>query len=96
MLIKKTKSKRVISSLQLYFVRLPSRNLAVIEEVWTDEEHRRQGHATRLILKAIELAKKRGCTCVELTVREDRPDLQRFYGELGFVDRLNRVMRLKL
>lgn len=86
----------VVSSLQLYFVKLPSRHLAVIEEVWTDEVYRKQGLATKLIQKATQLARDKGCNCVELTVREDRPDLQQFYGKLGFEDRLNRCLRLKI
>ena len=87
---------KIVSSLWLYTVRLPSRYLGVIEEVWTDEFYRRQGRATRLIARAIECARLVGCSCVELTVREDRPDLQAFYNSLGFVDRKNRCMRLQL
>lgn len=85
-----------VSTLYLYRVELPSRRLAVIEEVWTHEGYRRQGRATKLIKEAIEVARGDGCTCVELTVREDRPDLQAFYESLGFKDRLNRAMRLAL
>jgi ribosomal protein S18 acetylase RimI-like enzyme len=85
-----------VSSLQLYLVDLPSRKLAVIEEVSTLEPYRRQGRATKLIKEAIESARARGATCVELTVREDRPDLKAFYESLGFKDRFNRAMRLAL
>jgi ribosomal protein S18 acetylase RimI-like enzyme len=87
---------RVISSLWIYTVQLPSRYLAVIEEVWTDEDHRRKGHATANIKKAIEFARSEGCTCVELTVREDKPEIQAFYQSLGFFDRQNRAYRLTL
>lgn len=85
-----------VSSLILYFVDLPSRKLAVIEEVWTKEEFRRQGRSRALMLQAIECAKKNGRDCVELTVRQDRPDIQGFYKSLGFFDRLNCAYRLKL
>jgi ribosomal protein S18 acetylase RimI-like enzyme len=85
-----------VSSLWLYTVRLPSRWLAVIEEVGTVPEYRRQGRATKLVKDAIAHARNLGCDCVELTVREDRPDLKAFYESLGFKDRFNRAMRLAL
>lgn len=86
----------VAASLMLYTVTLPSRNLAVIEEVQTKEEFRRQGRATQLIHMAIDAARGFGCDCVELTVREDKPEIKKFYENLGFEDRLNNAMRLKL
>lgn len=86
----------VVSSLVLYTVVLPSRRLAVIEEVWTKEEYRRQGRATRLLKRAIAKAKSLRCTCVELTVRQDKPAIQKFYKSLGFTDRKNHAYLLKL
>ena len=75
---------RVVASLWIYFVSLPSRFLAVIEEVQTHESYRREGRATRLLEKAIAEAKTRGVDCIELTVREDAPEIQNFYQSLGF------------
>lgn len=86
----------VVCSLELYTVKLPSRHLAVIEEVWTKEGYRLQGRATKLIANAIARATSIGATCVELTVREDKPEIQAFYKSLGFTDRLNRAYRLSL
>jgi ribosomal protein S18 acetylase RimI-like enzyme len=86
----------VVSSLEFYAVQLPTRHLGVIEEVQTAQEYREKGYATELILEAIAYAKSIGCTCVELTVREDKPKIQAFYQGFGFVDRLNRAYRLKL
>lgn len=83
----------VVSSLYLYTVKLPSRKLGVIEEVWTKEEYRRQGRATRLIERALKMAKKLRLDCVELTVRQDKPEIQEFYKSLGFYDRLNLAYR---
>lgn len=85
-----------VSSLMLYTVPLPSRNLAVIEEVWTDKDFRNQGRATKLLKQAIVRAKELGATCIELTVREDSPEAQRLYKSLGFQDRSNRAYRLNL
>lgn len=92
----KTKDGKIVSSLYVYTVDLPSRHLGVIEEVFTDEGHRGRGYATELIKEAIAFCKAHGCTCVELTVREDRPEIQAFYQNLGFFDRKNRAYRLVL
>jgi len=85
---------KIVSSLILYTVKLPSRYLGVIEEVKTDLEYRRQGRATRLMKQAIAKGKELGLDCIELTVREDNPAVQEFYKSLGFFDRLNRAYRL--
>lgn len=87
---------RVVSSLVFYTVKLPSRNLGVIEEVKTDEEFRKQGRATALIKKAILKGRALGLDCIELTVREDKPEIQKFYQSFGFFDRLNRAYRYEL
>lgn len=85
-----------VSSLMFYDVYLPSRHVGVIEEVFTLEEYRRQGRSTKLIKEALRYAKEIGCKCVELTVRQDRPDVQDFYKKLGFYDRLNHAYRYEL
>ena len=87
---------KVVSSLYLYTVKLPSRHLGVIEEVFTDEKYRRQGRAKRLMERAIAKGKELGLDCIELTVRQDAPDTQKFYKSLGFFDRLNHAYRLPL
>ena len=84
---------KVVSSLYIYMVELPSRKLAVIEEVRTDEAYRGKGYATLLISQAIKLAKGRNCDCVELTTQEGN---EGFYERLGFVDRKNKALRLPL
>lgn len=86
----------VVSSLILYFVDLPSRRLAVIEEVYTKPEHRNNGYSTELIEKAIARAKELDAQCIELTVRQDRPNIKEFYEKFGFQDRLQVAMRLQL
>jgi hypothetical protein len=55
---------RIVSSLILYTVRLPSRFLGVIEEVNTEEEYRNQGRATKLIEKAIQKGKYLKLDCI--------------------------------
>lgn len=89
-------NNRIVSSLWFYTVRLPSRHLGVIEEVFTKEGFRRQGLATKLLKRAISLGRKLKLDCIELTVREDKKYIQKFYKKYGFFDRLNRSYRLKL
>jgi ribosomal protein S18 acetylase RimI-like enzyme len=86
----------VVASLILYTVKLPSRHLGVIEEVFTTEKYRRQGRARGLMERAIAKGKELGLDCIELTVRQDSPTTQEFYKSLGFTDRLNHAYRLKL
>jgi ribosomal protein S18 acetylase RimI-like enzyme len=87
---------KIVSSLILYTVKLPSRYLGVIEEVQTQQEYRMQGRATKLIKEAIEKGKELGLDCIELTVRQDKPEIQEFYKKLGFFDRLNLAYRYEL
>jgi ribosomal protein S18 acetylase RimI-like enzyme len=93
---KKRIGNGVVSSLVFYTVKLPSRHLGVIEEVFTTEHHRGKGYATELILKAIAKGKALGLDCIELTVRQDKPHIQDFYKKLGFYDRLNHAYRYEL
>lgn len=87
---------KVVSSLILYFVELPSRKLAVIEEVYTKPEYRNRGYSRELLKKAISRARDLHADCIELTVRQDQPHIQEFYKGLGFEDRMQVAMRLKL
>lgn len=87
---------KVVSSLTIYFVELPSRRLAVIEEVFTVPEYRNRGYSTELINDAIARAKELDYDCIELTVRQDSPHIQEYYKKFGFEDRMQVAMRLKL
>src|SRR4051812_13773272 len=86
----------MVAWLFMYTVKLPSRNLGVIEEVNTLITHRRKGYATLLIKTAIQKANSLGLHCLELTVRQDAPEIQEFYKSLGFFDRKNHAYRLML
>lgn len=85
---------KVVSMLMMYVIELFSRKFAVIEEVVTLKEYRNQGKSSKLINNAIDKARKLGADCVELNVREDKPEVQKFYEHLGFYDRYNKSMRM--
>lgn len=57
---------------------------AMIEAVRVDRDHRSRGIGRRMMLWAIERARKRGCVMVELSSNAGRRDAHRFYERLGF------------
>lgn len=91
-----TEDGRIVAMTTLYVMYMFSRSVGVIEEVVTLPEYRNRGFGTLLINRAIEQARALRLTCVELTVREDKPELKTWYQSLGFVDRNQRSMRLFL
>lgn len=94
--LKRTSQDRVISLVVLGVTILFSRRLGVIEEVVTLKPFRNRGYSTELIQTALAKARELNLQCVELTVREDRPEIQQYYKGLGFRDRGQRCMRLML
>lgn len=90
----KLEDSKPVAMVTLYIINLFSRKLAVIEEVVTLEKYRNNGIGSALVKSAINEAKKEGCDCVELTCRDDKPEVKRFYEQLGFIDRHNTAMRL--
>ncbi len=77
-----------VGSLQLNILRGLSRmgaKRAQIEAVRVAAAHRGQGLGGKIILAAIEMARKEGCVLVQLTTDKSRKDAHRFYERLGFV-----------
>ena len=68
---------------------------ALIEGVRVDASVRSSGIGRRLFTWAIERARERGCSLVQLTTDKARPDALRFYESLGFVAS-HEGMKLKL
>lgn len=93
---KEDEQGNIVAMATLYHVRLLTRHLGFIEGVCVLKEHRGKGIATELVTKAVEKARSLGCDCVELTVRNDKPEVRRLYEKLGFRDRKNLSMRLWL
>lgn len=57
----------------------------LIEGVRIHEAFRGQGYGEAMFEHAIQLAKQKGCSMVQLTSDKQRPDALRFYEKLGFV-----------
>lgn len=64
----------------------------IIEEVFTEPEHRHKGYATEVISKLIEFARSEGCYKVVLECSDENMKL---YSKLGFTKHQN-AMRLSL
>ena len=79
---------RVVATLQLTFT--PSLSYqgswrATIESVRTDSALRGRGIGAALMTAALERARARGCSLVQLSTNKARGDAKRFYERLGFV-----------
>jgi glucosamine-phosphate N-acetyltransferase len=61
--------------------------LAYIDELVVDQAYRGRGIGTALLLKALDYAKKKGCTRVELDSALHRKAAHRFYINLDFEKR---------
>ena len=68
---------------------------ATVESVRVDEAFRSKGIGREMMLWAIQRAKERGCTSMQLTTNTDRVDAHRFYENLGFAG-THLGMKLKL
>lgn len=61
-----------------------ARPFAVIENVVTDERHRKRGFGRMVLNKAIEMARERGCYKVMLMSGSKKEETLRFYENTGF------------
>jgi len=59
------------------------RPFALIENVVTHRDHRRQGYGRRIVQRAIEAAHQQGCYRVSLMTGSQRQETLRFYEETG-------------
>lgn len=77
----------VIGSLQITFTQYLSHKgsvRATIENVHISENYRNQGIGTKFMKYAIDLAKERNCSIVQLTSNKTRKAAHRFYERIGF------------
>ncbi|MCF2530825.1 GNAT family N-acetyltransferase [Yinghuangia soli] len=61
-----------------------ARDRALLEAVRIHPHHRGDGLGGHLVRHAIDRARTRGCTLVQLTSNKNRGDAHRFYENLGF------------
>ena len=73
-----------ISSCLCTFYNNGKADIMVIDSVQTKEEFRGKGYGTKLMDKAINLAKKNKVDSVELVVNQDNKIAKRLYKKTGF------------
>ncbi|MBD5144939.1 MAG: GNAT family N-acetyltransferase [Ruminococcus sp.] len=79
--------EKVIGSLQITFTQYLSHKgsmRATIENVHVAENYRNLGIGTQLMKYAVNLARDKNCSIVQLTSNKTRKDAHRFYERLGF------------
>jgi ribosomal protein S18 acetylase RimI-like enzyme len=87
---------RVVGTLTLAMYPVPTQLKAWIEDVVVDADVGRRGVGTALSLAALDEARRRGATHVDLTSRPTREAANRLYQRLGFVQRDTNVYRYTL
>ena len=87
---------RIVGSLTLVLFQIPTTVRAIIEDVVVDGDARGQGVGEALSLFAVERARARGVTKVDLTSRPSREAANRLYQRLGFVQRNTNVYRYSI
>jgi GNAT superfamily N-acetyltransferase len=78
----------IVGTFQLTFIAGLSRQgarRALIEAVRIARAQRGTGLGAQMIRAAIDIARKEGCTVMQLTTDKRRKDAHRFYERLGFV-----------
>ena len=79
--------KKVVGTCTLYIlprVYWSGRPWAILDSIVVGKESQGSGVGTKLIRQAIKLAKKAGCSQVNLTSNTQRTRAHRFYESLGF------------
>lgn len=79
----------VVSSLNLYILENDdpahdNRPFALIENIRTDPEHRRKGHASRNIRRAEQMARDAGCYKMMICTSSSREEVHRLYRNAGY------------
>ncbi|MFZ5644336.1 MAG: GNAT family N-acetyltransferase [Bacillota bacterium] len=78
----------IISSCTLAVIKNLTRNLrpyGLIENVITHPDHRKKGYGTKVLHKAIDIAKENNCYKVMLLTGSKNEETLRFYEKAGFI-----------
>ena len=82
---------RIVGNASLVYQTYGSRRIAMIANVATHPDYRRQGIGRALTEGAMAHARRKGVKELWLHVREDNPTAIRIYEDLGFVERARRT-----
>jgi len=84
---------RIVGTLSLVAYNIPTGHKVWIEDVVTDDSVRGKGIGRSLIKNALEYAKKKGISKVDLTSANDRIAAHQLYKNTGFQERETTVFR---
>lgn len=87
---------KIIGSLAIALYLIPTGKKAIIEDVIVDESARGKGVASKLMDKAIEIARENGARKIELTSNPTRIAANKMYVKYGFKVRDTNFYRLDL
>ncbi len=90
------KEDKVIGTITLVFIRIPTGLKARIEDVIVDKDTRGKGVATAMIWHVIQIAQEKGVTKVDLTSHPNRIAANKLYQKLGFEKRESNVYRYNI
>ena len=81
-------NNQVIGRIFLYLIKnnLHKRPCAFIEDLYVEKEFRGQGLGSKLLNKALELAREESCYKVICTSRYSREKVHKFFQKFGFKD----------
>lgn len=90
------KDNKLIGMALLYKVKTITKKVLVFEEFIIDKKFRGQGFGRILIKEIIEFGKRLDVNFIECVTKQDNEKAQGLYFGLGFEDRKNMALRLKL
>ena len=79
---------KIVSSCNIAIIKNLTRNLrsyGLIENVITDSNYRKKGHATKALNMAIEIAKDNDCYKIMLLTGSKEKETLKFYEQIGFI-----------
>ncbi|AGK96201.1 GNAT family N-acetyltransferase [Clostridium pasteurianum] len=90
---------KLVSSCNISIIENLTRNLrpyGLIENVITDSAYRKKGYATKVLNKAVEIAKEKKCYKVMLLTGSKKEETLRFYEKAGFARGIKTGFIIKL
>lgn len=89
-------NNRIVGTLSVYFVRIPTGLIAVAEDLIVEEAYRRWGVGRLLMEKGIEIARSRRARHISLRTNPKRVEANRLYRSLGFKQMDTNFYRINL
>ncbi len=86
--------QKIVGMITLLVYRIPYVKKAYLDDLVIDEEYRGNGIAKQLMQKAMDLAKEKGASYIDLTARPRREEGNSLYEKFGFKKRDTNVYRL--